>query len=89
VAEQVIDQGRVWWPKGLPGQESVQVYFNLAQAECPAGLKVEDYETQEPFEVEVQFIQQGTGKWARYTGATLKFHKSEQRARPFRWTLLR
>jgi hypothetical protein len=67
----------------------VQINFNLAQAECPAGLKVEDYETQEPIEVEVQFVQQGTGKWARYTGATLKFRKPEQRAHPFRWTLLR
>jgi hypothetical protein len=43
MAEQVIDQGRVWWPKGLPGQETVQVYFNLAQAERPVGLKIEDY----------------------------------------------
>jgi hypothetical protein len=89
MAEQVIDQGRAWWPKGLPGQESVQIYFNLAHTECPAGLRVEDYESREPFEVEVQFVQQGTGRWARYTGAILKFHKPEQRARPLRWTLLR
>ncbi len=40
------------------------------------------------FEVEVQFVQQGTGKWAHYTGATLKFRRPEQRPRPFCWTLL-
>jgi hypothetical protein len=89
MTEQVIDQGRVWWPKGLPGQATVQVYFNLAQRECPSGLKVEDYDSHEPFDVEVEFVCQGTGEWARYTGASVELRKLEQRARPFRWTLLR
>src|SRR6266851_3714083 len=40
------------------------------------------------FEVEVQFVQQGTGKWAHYTGAILRFRRPEQRPRPFCWTLL-
>jgi len=51
--------------------------------ECPAGSRVEDYESHEAFEVEVQFVQQGTGKWARYTGATLKFRKPGRASRRF------
>ncbi|MBV8453681.1 MAG: hypothetical protein JOZ29_15630 [Deltaproteobacteria bacterium] len=60
----------------------MQIYFDLAQTECPAGLRVEDYESHELFEVEVQWIEQGTRKWARYTGATLKFRNPEQRVPP-------
>ncbi|MGH7932282.1 MAG: hypothetical protein ACREQN_03835 [Candidatus Binataceae bacterium] len=88
-AEQVIDQGRVWWPPGLPAQETVRVVFNRAQAERPSALKLEDYETRAPFEVEFQFEQQGTGKWVRWTGAEVKFKKPGQRGRPFRWSLLK
>jgi hypothetical protein len=88
-AEKVIDQGRVWWPPGLPGQESVKVLFNQALSARPAGLTVEDYETHAPFDVEVVLEQQGTGKWARWTGATVKFKKVEQRGKPFRWTALK
>ena len=89
MAEQVIDQGRIWWPLGLPGQETVRVFFNPAQTENPAALKVEDYESREPFGVEVEFDQQGTGKWARFTGATVKFRNPDQRGKAFRWTLLK
>lgn len=89
MAEQVIDQGRTWWPPGLPGQETVHVFFNLAQAERPAALKVEDYESHEPFEVEVELERQGTGKWARFTGAAVKFKNAAQRGKAFRWTLLK
>jgi hypothetical protein len=89
LAEEVIDQGRIRWPPGLPGQETVHLFFNLAQAKSPAALKVEDDESREPFEVEVGFDQQGTGKWARFTGATVKFKNSTQRGKPFRWTLLK
>lgn len=89
LAEQVIDQGRLWWPSGLPGQETAQIFFNLAQTERPGALKLEDYDSREPFDVDVEFEQQGTGKWARWTAATIRFKKPEQRGRSFRWTLTR
>ena len=87
MADKVIDQGRFWWPAGLPGEETVRVLFNLAQAEAPAALTVENYETREPYEVEASFVRQGVGKWARWTGADVKFKRPEQRGKPFRWTL--
>jgi hypothetical protein len=89
LAEQVIDQGRFWWPSGLPGQETVRVFFNEAQAARPAGLKVESYETHEPFDVEVRFEQQGTGKWARWTAVAVKFKKPAERGQSFRWSLVK
>lgn len=67
----------------------MRVFFNSAQVERPAGLTVEDYDARELFEVEVQFEQQGTGKWARWTAAIVKFRKPEQRGKAFRWTLVK
>jgi hypothetical protein len=88
MAEQVIDQGRLWWPPGLPGQESVRVFFNRAQSDRPAELRVEDYDSRQPLEVEVKFEQQGTGKWMYWTSATVTFKKADERGRSFRWSLL-
>ena len=85
MAEKEIDQGRLWWPPGLPAQEVVNVTFNLALEKKPTRLSCEDYETKEPFEVTSEFVQQGFGKWTRWTGATLRFSRAEQRGRPFRW----
>lgn len=85
MAEKEIDQGRLWWPPGLPPQEVVRITFNLALEQKPKRLTCEDYETKEPFEVGAEFVQQGFGKWTRWTGATLRFNRSEQRGRPFRW----
>jgi hypothetical protein len=85
VAEKEIDQGRLWWPAGLPAQEVVNITFNLALGQKPKRLTCEDYDTKEPFEVGAEFVQQGFGKWTRWTGATLRFNRAEQRGRPFRW----
>lgn len=85
MAEKEIDQGRLWWPAGLPPQETVRVTFNLALDQKPKRLTCEDYETKEPFEVGCDFVQQGFGKWTRWTGATLRFARPEQRGRSFRW----
>jgi hypothetical protein len=85
VPEKEIDQGRLWWPPGLPPQEIVHVTFNLALKDKPQRLTCEDYETREPFEVDTEFNQQGFAAWTRWTGATLRFKRPEQRARPFRW----
>ena len=52
MAEKEIDQGRLWWPPGLPPQEFVNVTFNLALEDKPQRLTCEDYESKEPFEVE-------------------------------------
>jgi hypothetical protein len=87
VPEKEIDQGRLWWPPGLPAQEVVQVTFNLAVKDKPQRLTCEDYDTKEPFEVQTEFNQQGFGAWTRWTGATLRFVRQEQRARPFRWRI--
>lgn len=89
MAEQVIDQGRIWWPPGLPAQNSIRVIFNEAQAERPRAMTIEDYETHAPMDAEVSFEQQGTGRWARWTAATLHFKKPEHRGRSFRWTLVK
>ncbi len=85
MAEKEIDQGRLWWPPGLPPQEFVNVTFNLALEDKPQRLTCEDYESKEPFEVESELMQQGFGKWARWTGAKLRLVRSDQRGRPFRW----
>lgn len=87
MADKIIDQGRVWWPTGLPGEETVRVFFNLAQSAAPTALAVENYETREPYEVEVKFVQQGCGRWVRWTAADVRFMRPEQRGKPFRWTL--
>lgn len=87
MADKEIDQGRLWWPPGLPAQEVVHVTFNLALQDQPKRLTCEDYDTKEPFEVEPRFEQQGFGAWTRWTGATLRFPRAEQRARPFRWRI--
>jgi hypothetical protein len=87
VAEKEIDLGRQWWPAGLPAQEAVHITFNLAQKDKPGRLTCEDYDTQEPFEVQVEFDQQGFGAWTRWTGATLRLPRPEQRGRSFRWRL--
>ncbi len=85
--EKEIDQGRLWWPSGLPAQETVHVTFNLALKDKPQRLTCEDYDTKEPFEIDTEFNQQGFGAWTRWTGATLQFKRAEQRARPFRWRI--
>jgi hypothetical protein len=87
VPEKELDQGRLWWPPGLPAQEVVHVTFNLALKDKPQQLTCEDYDTKEPFDVETEFHQQGFGAWTRWTGATLRFKRPEQRARPFRWRI--
>jgi len=86
MATAVADQGTVWWPPGLSGQEKVRVVFNLALTERPERITCEDFETREPIDVAVDAIEQsGTREWGRYTAATLHFHKAEQRGRSFRW----
>lgn len=84
-----IDAGRVWWPKGLAGQETVRILFNRALEQPPSGIQVEDYRTREPLDVEVvEFIRQGTGKWARWTSSAVRFKEPGERGRSFRWRLL-
>ncbi len=85
--EKEIDQGRLWWPPGLPAQEVVQITFNIALKDKPQRLTCEDYDTREAFDVDAEFNQQGFGAWTRWTGATLRFKRPEQRARPFRWRI--
>ena len=83
-----IDAGRVWWPKGLTGQETVRVLFNRALEQRPGAIRLEDYQTRAPLDVEiVEFIRQGTGKWARWTSAVVRFKAPEERGRSFRWRL--
>ena len=35
MAESIVDQGTVWWPAGLPAQETVRVVFNVALPNRP------------------------------------------------------
>jgi len=86
VAEAVVDQGTVWWPAGLSAQEKVRVVFNIALQARPVRMACEDYETRTPMDIEVVGIEQsGTREWTRYTAATVRFLKPEQRGRSFRW----
>lgn len=84
-----MDQGRVYWPAGIPPLGTVRVVFNQAQSEKPSALRLEDYDTREPFDVSVEFELQGTGKWARFTAATVTFKQPEHRGRSFRWFLVK
>lgn len=87
-AGQEIDSGRVWWPAGLAGDETVRVVFNLALESRPSAMRLEDYETRAPLDTEVvEFVRQGSGKWARWTAAMVRFKALEQRGRSFRWRL--
>lgn len=84
--ETVLDQGTVWWPAGLAGQEKVRVVFNVALAQRPTKMTCDDYETRQAVDIEVVDIEKsGTRDWARYTAATLRFSQSSQQGRSFRW----
>ncbi len=86
MAETVVDQGTVWWPAGLSGQERVRIVFNIGLQERPVRVTCEDYGTREPMEVELVDVERsGTREWARYTAATVRFLKSAQQGRSFRW----
>lgn len=86
MSEIVLDQGTVWWPAGLAGQEKVRVVFNLALAKRPGKITCDDYENRQAIDVEVLDLEKsGTRDWARYTAATLRFPQSSQQGRSFRW----
>ena len=87
MAEQtILDQGTVWWPSGVGKHEQVSITFNIALTQRPTQVTVQDYETREPMESDVLAItQSGSGDWARYTTATIRFPRSDQRGRSFRW----
>ena len=86
MSEPVLDQGTVWWPAGLAGQEKVRVVFNLALQRRPSKVTCEDYETRTPIDLEVVDIERsGARDWARYTAATLRVLQSAQQGRSFRW----
>lgn len=88
MAEHQIDMGRLWWPRGLPDQELVSITFNFAFKHKPKRLTCEDYDTREPFEVELlSFEEGGFNQWMRYTGARLRLARPEQRGRSLRWFL--
>jgi hypothetical protein len=86
VADNILDQGAVWWPAGLPAKETVRVVFNIALQHRPTQLTCIDYDTRAPLETELVDVERsGTRDWARYTAATLRFVKPEQRGKSFRW----
>jgi len=86
VPETVLDQGTIWWPAGLVGQEKVRVVFNLALASRPSKITCDDYNTRQPLDSEVVDIERsGTRDWARYTAATLRFPQAAQQGKSFRW----
>ncbi len=88
MAEHQMDTGRLWWPTGLPAREVVMITFNIAFKNKPKRLTCQDYDTRDPFEVELlNFEEGGFNKWARYTGARLRLARPEQRGRPLRWFL--
>jgi len=80
--------GRLWWPSGVQAQEAVRVSFNRAPAGRPSAIELSAYESGQPIEMEsAAFERQGTGRWARYTGATVRIKRPEYRGRSFRWRL--
>ncbi len=86
MAENIVDQGTVWWPAGLPAQEKVRIVFNVALQDRPVQVTCVDYESRVPVEAElVEVERSGTRDWARYTAATLRFVHPEQRGKSFRW----
>jgi hypothetical protein len=86
VAETMADQGTVWWPAGLGAQEKVRIVFNISLQERPVRVTCQDFDTREPMETEVVAIERsGTRDWARYTAATVRFLRPDQRGRSFRW----
>lgn len=86
MADNILDQGAVWWPAGLPAQETVRVVFNVALQQRPTQLTCIEYDTRAPLETELVDVERsGTRDWARYTAATLRFVKPEQRGKSFRW----
>ena len=86
MAENIVDQGTVWWPAGLPAQETVRVVFNVALRERPQRVTCIEYDTRAALETELVDVERsGTRDWARYTAATLRFVKPEQRGKSFRW----
>jgi hypothetical protein len=86
MAENIVDQGTVWWPAGLPAQETVRIVFNIALPERPQRVTCTEYDTRAAVEAELVDIERsGTRDWARYTAATLRFVKPEQRGKSFRW----
>ena len=86
MAETVADQGSVWWPAGLAPQEQVRVVFNVALQNRPVRMTCEDFEIRTPMDIDVETIEQsGTRQWTRYTAATIRLPKPEQRGRSFRW----
>lgn len=86
MAETVVDQGTVWWPAGLPQQETVRFVFNRALQTRPMRVTCQDYETREPLEIELVTIEQsGSREWTRFTAAIVRFVRPEQQGRSFRW----
>jgi hypothetical protein len=89
VAENIVDQGAVWWPAGLPAQETVRIVFNVALQNRPTQVTCIDYDSRASLEAELVNVERsGTRGWARYTAATLRFMKPEQRGKSFRWRAL-
>ena len=89
MAESIVDQGTVWWPAGLPAQETVRVVFNVALPNRPTQVTCVEYDTRVALEAELVDIERsGTRDWARYTAATLRFVRPEQRGKSFRWRVL-
>ncbi len=86
MALEMVDQGRVWWPQDMGQPEEVRFVFNRALRERPVRVTCQDYETREPLDIEVVRIEQsGTREWIRYTAATVRFLRPQQRGRSFRW----
>ncbi len=60
--------------------------FVLGLSKHDVILTCEDYETRQPFNLEIVDIEKsGARDWARYTAATLRFRQSAQHGRSFRW----
>jgi len=86
VADNIVDQGAVWWPAGLPAQETVRIVFNVALPNRPTQVTCVDYDSRTPLDTELVDVERsGTRDWARYTAATLRFVKPKQRGKSFRW----
>ena len=79
----------MWWPPGLPVQETVRVVLNVALQKRPTQITCVEYETRTPLDAELVDVERsGTRDWARYTAAVLRFVKPEQRGKSFRWRVI-
>lgn len=68
------------------GQETARVVFNVALPNRPTQVTCVDYDSRTPLEAELVDVERSsTRDWARYTAATLRFVKPEQRGKSFRW----